>query len=264
MTLLKKVRLLTPESIELDFTLAGIGNRALALLIDYHILALSLALFWWLLGLFLNQLTNYLDSLQVNYSQVPLWIIAIGLLASFSIYTGYFVWFEVLWQGQSPGKRLTKIRVIRDNGQPVRLAQATLRALLRPIDDFLFIGAFFIFFGAREKRIGDWVAGTLVVETARTRPQKALIISDAAQQLARQLPEITDLEQLLPDDFAIVSEYLHRRTSMATKARSDLSLKLAREIREIVKLAEIPAGLTSDQFLEAIYLAYQQQFPAYE
>lgn len=264
MPLFKQVKLLTPESIELDFTLAGIGSRALALLIDYLILALSLGIFWWLLSLFLNQLTNYLDSLEVNYSQVPLWVMAIGLFVSFATYTGYFVWFEVLWQGQSPGKRLTKIRVIRDNGQPVRLAQATLRALLRPIDDILFVGAFFIFFGSREKRIGDWVAGTLVVETAHSRPQKALIISEATQRLARQLPEMTDLEQLLPDDFAVISEYLHRRTQMATQARSELSLKLAREIRAIVKLAEIPPSLTSDQFLEAVYLAYQQQFPAYE
>ncbi len=264
MPLFKQVKLLTPESVELDFTLAGIGSRALALLIDYQILGLSLALFWWLLSLFLNQLTNYLDSLELDYSQVPLWVLAIGLLASFVIYTGYFVWFEVLWQGQSPGKRITKIRVIRDNGQPVRLAQATLRALLRPIDDILFVGAFFIFFGPREKRIGDWVAGTLVVETARSRPQKTLLVSDAAQQLARQLPKITDLAQLLPDDFAIISEYLHRRSHMATKAKSDLSLKLAREIRAIINLAEIPPGLTSDQFLEAVYLAYQQQFPAYE
>lgn len=264
MSLFKQVKLLTPESIELDFTLAGIGSRALALLIDYQILALGLALFWWLLSLFLNQLTDYLDSLDLNYSQVPLWVMAIGLLVTFGIYTGYFVWFEVLWQGQSPGKRLTKIRVIRDNGQPVRLAQAALRALLRPIDDILFIGAFFIFFGQREKRVGDWVAGTLVVEAARPQLPKKLIISDTAQQFAHQIPGITDLEQLLPDDFAVISEYLHRRSVMATKARSDLSLKLAREIREIVKLTEIPPGLTSDQFLEAVYLAYQQQFPAYE
>jgi uncharacterized RDD family membrane protein YckC len=264
MPLFKQVKLLTPESIELDFTLAGIGSRAFALLIDYQILGLSLALFWWLLSLFLSQLTDYLESLETDYSQVPLWVISIGLLASFAIYTGYFVWFEVLWQGQSPGKRITKIRVIRDNGQPVRLAQASLRALLRPIDDILFIGAFFIFFSPREKRIGDWVAGTLVVETAHSRPQKPLLVSVTAQQLARQLPEITELTQLLPDDFAVISEYLHRRSHMTTKARRDLSLKLAREIRAIVNLTELPPGLTSDQFLEAVYLAYQQQFPPLE
>jgi hypothetical protein len=81
--------------------------------------------------------------------------------------------------------------------------------------------------------------------------------------LAVDLPNLTDLNQLQPDDFAIIGEYLQRRHAMSTVARRELSLKLAREIRAIVKLAEIPAGLTSDQFLEAVYLAYQQQSPAY-
>lgn len=263
MPLFKQVKLTTPESIELEFTLAGIGSRAFALLIDYHLLGLGLLLFWILGGIFANQLLNYLDQLNIDYSDVPLWLFAIALLASFAFYTGYFVVFEVLWRGQTPGKRLAKIRVIRDDGKPVGLPQAVLRALLRPVDDIFFIGALFIFFGQREKRIGDWVAGTLVIQESQPPMQKQLTISEAAERLAAQLPEISVLTQLLPDDFAVISEYLHRRHFMAYKARSELSLKLAREIRAIVKLAEIPAGLTSDQFLEAVYLAYQQQFPAY-
>jgi uncharacterized RDD family membrane protein YckC len=263
MPLFNHVKLLTPESIELEFVLAGIGSRALALLIDYCVLALCQALFWTLLGLFSNQLVNYLDALNFNYSSLYLWIMAIALLCSFAIYTGYFIFFEVMWQGQSPGKRLAKIRVIKDDGKPVGLAQATLRALLRPIDDILFIGAFFIFFSRQEKRLGDWVAGTLVVQDAPPQLHKQPSISDASQQLAAQLPAMTDLTQLLPDDFAVISEYLHRRHLMSSQARSDLSLKLAREIRAIIQLEDIPAGLNSDQFLEAVYVAYQQQFSAY-
>jgi uncharacterized RDD family membrane protein YckC len=263
MPLFKQIKLSTPESIELEFTLAGIGSRALALLVDYHVLGISLVLFWTLYSLFINQLEAYLDRLKVNYSGLEIWMVAIALLVSFAIYTGYFVCFEVLWQGQTLGKRFAKIRVIRDDGKPVGLSQAALRSLLRPIDDIFFIGAFFIFFGRREKRLGDWVAGTLVIQEDRPQLQKKLFISEPAQQLAVQLPEMTDLTQLLPDDFAVISEYLHRRYFMASKARRDLSLKLAREIRAIIKLEEIPAGLDSDQFLEAVYVGYQQQFPAY-
>lgn len=263
MPLFKRIKLTTPESVELELTLAGLGSRALALLIDYHILVLELVLFWFAWGLFATELMNYLEPLEVDYSDVPLWLLAIALLVSFAVYTGYFVFFEVFWQGQTPGKRFAKIRVIQDDGKPVGLSQAALRTLLRPIDDILFIGAFFIFFGQREKRLGDWVAGTVVIQEERPQVQKKLSISEAAQQLATQLPELTDLSQLLPDDFAVISEYLHRRSFMATQARTDLSLKLAREIRAIVRLAEIPAGLTSDQFLEAVYVAYQQQYPAY-
>lgn len=263
MPLFKHIKLTTPESVELEFTLAGIGSRALALLIDYQLLVASLATFWIVGGIFATQLMNYLEQLDINYSEVPLWLLAISLLLTFVVYTGYFVGFEVLWQGQTPGKRFAKIRVIRDDGTPVGLAQASLRALLRPIDDIAFVGILFIFFGKREKRIGDWVAGTLVVQEARPDSKQKPTISETAQQLSHQLPQTSDLTQLLPDDFAVISEYLHRRHFMATQARRDLSLKLAREIREIIRLADLPTGLTSDQFLEAVYLAYQQQFPAY-
>jgi uncharacterized RDD family membrane protein YckC len=256
MTLFKQVKLLTPESVELEFTLAGIGSRALALVIDYTLLALGQTLLWTVVGLFSEQLTNYLDRLGVNYSSLPLWLLSLVLLGSVAIFGGYFVAFEVLWQGQSPGKRWTKIRVIRDNGQPVGIAQATLRAMLRPVDDFCFIGAFLISLTQSEKRLGDWVAGTLVVQEKAAQPA-SLALSETARQLAPDLPPLTQLE---PDDFAVVSEYLHRRSTMTIEARSELSLKLAREIRAIIALGEIPAGLTSDQFLEAVYLAYQQQF----
>jgi uncharacterized RDD family membrane protein YckC len=261
MPLFKQIKLVTPESVELEFTLAGIGSRALALLIDYLVQGLIQIGFWMVLGFFVNRLFNYLESLGVNYSTASLWLFAIAMLISVAIYSGYFVFFEVAWQGQSPGKRLTKIRVIQDNGKPVRLAQATLRALLRPIDDFLFIGAFLIFFSRCEKRLGDMVAGTLVVQEAQPDLKRQPVFSSEAQQLATQLPSWVDLTLLLPNDFAVISEYLHRRSSMIGKARSELSLKLAREIRAIVKLEEIPQGLTSDQFLEAVYIAYQQQFP---
>jgi uncharacterized RDD family membrane protein YckC len=263
MRLFNRVKLLTPESVELEFTLAGIGSRAFALVIDYHVLLVCLILFWLLWGLLADQLLNALSRLQINYSSAPIWLGAIALLASFLIFAGYFVCFEVLWQGQTPGKRFTKIRVIRDDGRPVGLSQASLRALLRPIDDFMFLGVFLIFFGRREKRLGDWVAGTLVVQEERPAIKTKLVISEAGKQLSTQLPKMIDLSQLLPDDFAVISEYLSRREVMESKARSELSLKLARQARTLVRLETVPPGLTSDQFLEAIYLAYQEQFPAY-
>ncbi|MBW4466871.1 MAG: RDD family protein [Pegethrix bostrychoides GSE-TBD4-15B] len=260
MALFKQIKLTTPESVELELTLAGIGSRALALTIDYCLLLLAQTLLLFLLGLFSEQLLNYLEQLQVNSNGLELWVVSIALLGFFGLYAGYFVVFETIWQGQSPGKRLAQIRVIRDNGQPVRLSQSALRALLRPVDDFLFIGMFLISLSQQEKRLGDWLAGTLVVREARPQAQRPATLSDVAQTLAAELPSLTDLSQLQPDDFAVVSEYLQRRQAMSSQARRELSLKLAREIRSIIKLAEIPTGLTSDQFLEAVYMAYQQQF----
>ncbi|GAB4382481.1 MAG: RDD family protein [Elainellaceae cyanobacterium] len=255
--LFKQVKLLTPESVELEFTLAGIGNRTLAVLVDYGIILLGWLLFWVLWGVFSFQLMNYLESLNTDYSNVPLWLLAIGILLTFLFTTGYFAGFEVLRQGQTPGKRYARIRVVRDDGRPVGLAQTLLRALLQPIDYTFFLGAFLIFWGKSEKRLGDWAAGTLVIQENQAM-KRAITLSPEAKQLAPELPAITDLAQLRPDQFAIVNEYLQRRSFMETQARSELSLELARQIRPIIQLETIPQGLTSDQFLEAVYLAYQQ------
>lgn len=262
MQLFNQVKLMTPESVELEFMLAGIGNRALALLIDYGIIVLGWLLFWGIWGVFSYQLLNYLEQLGGNYRSAPLWLLAIAILITFVFTTGYFVGFEVLRQGQTPGKRYAKIRVIRDDGRPVGLTQAVLRSLLQLIDYFFFIGAFMIFLGKREKRVGDWAAGTLVIQDNRANRQ-TITLSNEARLLATDLPKTTDLTQLHPYHFAVVSEYLQRRSFMTATAKSNLSLDLARQLRSLIHLETIPQGLTSDQFLEAIYLAYQQQFPAY-
>jgi uncharacterized RDD family membrane protein YckC len=254
----KKITLQTPESIQLEFLLAGIGSRAFALLIDYTLLGLCLAavasLWAWLSYL----LVEYLDAANIEYSGLQNWLIAIPLLLVFVIFVGYFVFFETLWQGQTPGKRFAKIRVIQDNGKPVGLAQATLRALLRPLDDALWLGTFFIVFGKREKRLGDWIASTIVIQEDRPITAANFALSPEAQRVAEQLLEITDFSRLLPDDFAVVLEYLQRRSLMHPAAREQTAHRLHRQVQSLLMLEQLPYEMSSDLFLEAIYLAYQQ------
>lgn len=260
-----RVTLQTPESVELEFLLAGIGNRAYALLIDYLVLGFTSIALLIASAIFYAPFIDLLTGLFGSEKVAELWLQAIAILITFFIYTGYFVFFEVLWQGQTPGKRYAKIRVIRDDGRRVSIQQATLRSLLRPIDDtfgtFL-IGSLLIMLGKREKRLGDMVAGTLVVQEEYMVAAATFPISSQAQELAAQLPQIANLSQLLPDDFATIREYLQRRAAMEPKAKADLSLNLARQVREIISLEKLPAGLTPDIFLEAVYLAYQQQSSA--
>lgn len=255
MRFFNRVTLQTPESVELEFTLAGIGNRAFAVLIDYIALSLTLLLFWIVWGVFSIQIVNMLP----NVNKLGIWLLAIALLINFFVYVGYFVFFEVFWQGQTPGKRYAKIRVIRDDGRRVGIQQATLRALLRAIDDTLFIGAFLIILGSREKRLGDMVAGTIVIQEEYTIAAINFPISQQAQQLATQLPQMANLSVLLPDDFAAIREYLQRRGEMTPNARSELSLQMARQVRSAIDLKNMPDALTAEVFLEAVYLAYQQQ-----
>ena len=259
MRFFNRVTLQTPESVELEFTLAGIGNRAYALLIDYILWALiwiGFLILWAFLSIqFVDIIENWIGS----DNSVWLWLWSIQLLIGFALNVGYFVFFETIWQGQTPGKRYVKIRVIRDDGRPVRLQQATLRALLRPIDDLLFLGVFFIALSKREKRIGDWIAGTLVIQEERPISSANFPLSEQAQPLADQLKVEADLSHLLPDDFAVIREYLQRRETMTSKAKSDLSLKLARQVKEVIAIEKLPQKVAPDVFLEAVYLAYQQQ-----
>jgi uncharacterized RDD family membrane protein YckC len=250
----------TPESVELEFTLAGIGSRALALFIDYLLSFLGWSIFLTLWSIFTERLLDYLERFGVNYGGLDNWFTAIVIILSFVLFVGYFVIFEVLWYGQTPGKRYAKIRVIREDGRPVRLPQAALRSLLRPIDDLLFLGFFFIVFSKREKRLGDWVAGTIVVQEERAVNKKPFQLATQAEATAEKLLQSANISLLLPDDFAVIREYLQRRSLMDKKARSQLSLTLARQVKEVVELETLPAEMTPDLFLEAIYLAYQRQF----
>ncbi|MEH1999443.1 MAG: RDD family protein [Nostoc sp.] len=252
MRFFNRITFQTPESVELEFTLAGIGNRALALLIDYTVLAVTLLVFFLTWTVFSTQLFNFFEAQNLG-----IWLIAIFFIIAFAIYISYFVFFETLWFGQTPGKRVAKIRVVRDDGRLIGLQQATLRALLRPFDETLFIGAFLIMFGRREKRLGDLAAGTIVIQAQTSTASATLTISEQAKVLHEQLIKIADLSPLLPDDFAVIREYLQRRGAMSLKAKASLSLKLAEQVLAIINLEKLPEGVTPDVFLEAVYLVYQ-------
>ncbi|WNZ44305.1 RDD family protein [Leptolyngbya boryana CZ1] len=255
MSLFNHIKVRTPESVELEFTLAGIGNRTIALIVDYLIwgaLLIGVLMVWLILSV---QIQQYFP----NTRNIEMWLTAISILLSFAIYTGYFVLFETLWQGQTLGKRYTKIRVIRDDGQPVGATQAILRALVRPIDDIAFIGMLLIILTKREKRLGDWIAGTLVVQEQRPISSANFRLSPEADSLANQLVATQNVAVLLPDDFAVIREYLQRRSMLDNRAKNDLSLKLARQVRDLLEMKELPFEMTADLFLEAVYLAYQRQ-----
>ena len=259
MRFFNKINLQTPESVELEFTLAGIGNRAFALLIDYLTLGAAILLSL-VISIFLTyQIYNqWIEELLGDTNKIIQWLWAIELLLSFAIYVGYFVLFETIWQGQTPGKKRVHIRVICDDGKPAGIAQATIRALLRPIDDFLFIGVFFITLGKKEKRIGDLLAGTIVVQEEKPIHKAEFAISQQAKDLANQLGNQIDFHQLSPENFAIIRNYLQRREMMIAQARRELARKLAIQVREILELEDIPPNTTANNFLEAVYLGYQR------
>ena len=155
----------TPENVAFGYEVAGIGSRFLAALIDTLIL-LVLQIVVNLTVLLILSLT-ILDFIAGESTWG--WLVAIFGLVSFTFFWGYYIFFETLWNGQSPGKRLTKLRVIRTDGTPITLAEAVIRNLVRMIDflpAYYGVGVVVMFIDGQSRRLGDMAAGTLVVREA--------------------------------------------------------------------------------------------------
>ncbi|MFT3744226.1 MAG: RDD family protein [Pyrinomonadaceae bacterium] len=161
----------TPERVQLEFALASIGNRFLAVAIDHFIQYFSIILIAWLaLSLAGYDSSDVASAPERLLIETPKWVIAALIIVLFLIFAGYFIVFEWLWNGQTPGKKLLKLRVIRDDGRPLTLWEAIARNLLRigdAVPGFILpiysIGLIVIFLSSRDQRLGDIFAGTVVI-----------------------------------------------------------------------------------------------------
>jgi uncharacterized RDD family membrane protein YckC len=254
MKYLNRVKSRTPESVELEFILAGIGNRAHALLIDYLLWMLAILILLGSWGFLYSQIT------LLQAKPISDWFNAIQLLILFGVYIGYYVVFETLWRGQTPGKRYTNIRVIRDDGRNVGLQQSILRSLLRPVDDLLGLGFFFVMFSKQEKRLGDWVAGTISIQEGQAITDRQITLSPEAAELGQRMVAIGKIAALNPNEFATIRKYLYRYPGLSAAAKIQVSDRLAQQLLNRIELLERPPTTNSHLAIEAIYCAYQQQF----
>ncbi|MEN9215725.1 MAG: RDD family protein [Gloeomargarita sp. HHBFW_bins_162] len=251
----RTLKITTPEHTELELLLAGPGNRAYALVVDY--LCLGLALVAEVIVFYAILVSGFLDNFADENGETGgafLWLAAISLLIAFLIYTGYFVFFETFWQGQTPGKKLAHIRVIREDGRPVGLQEATLRTLLRIMDDLFLIGAYFVILGTREKRLGDFVAGTLVIQEPFAQIH-SMQWPEGVAEIGQDL--VPKAANLLPDEFVILREYVQRCRRFRPRIRQQVAQQLAQQFQERLHLWD--EGINPDVFLHALYWAYQQR-----
>ncbi|WP_100011755.1 RDD family protein [Lentibacillus sediminis] len=154
----EQVTVKTPEYVSLNFKLAGLGSRAGAMIIDQLILTVLNILI--IVGLVFTMQSDFMD---ITTSLLPL---TITIILIFVIYWGYFFAWEYFFGGRTPGKKVLGIRVIQENGHSITLLSSVLRNLLRIIDmlpSAYFVGMIWVFFHSKHKRIGDLVAGTIVV-----------------------------------------------------------------------------------------------------
>jgi uncharacterized membrane protein SpoIIM required for sporulation/uncharacterized RDD family membrane protein YckC len=216
----------TPELVVLSYTVAGLGSRVYAAAID---LAICVAAFIAVLfGVAFLGGTSFLRSPGAATSSTA-WATAFLVIAQFTILWGYYVLFEGLSDGQTPGKRIVGLRVVRDGGYSVGFAASAVRNLLRIIDSqpiftYLF-GMAGVVLSKSGKRLGDVVAGTLVVREALVKqpaaPARAALPSTAAADTAPLSTTLTDGE------FQILDRWAERRRALEPERRRQLTAQVA-------------------------------------
>ncbi len=216
----------TPENIQVHFEVAGLGTRFCAMFVD----ALLLGTVTVMLLIFLAVIFS--ASALFEFKGSRQWIAAVIIALGIALLSeGYFILFEWLMRGQTPGKKALKIRVIRDDGTPATIHEILVRNVLRLVDFLPFaygVGAIVMFPSRLSKRLGDIAAGTIVIKESRLdyrayTDQKYDLPTVA---LGAINAELTAAERRL------ITGFLQRRSELLPMARAELAQRLARPMYE--------------------------------
>ena len=234
----------TPEGIAFSLPLACPVTRGMAWVIDFSCMA-GLA---GLIGAFLA----LAKVISLDFGN------ALSILAYFVVQIGYGIVCEWFWRGQTVGKRLLRLRVMDAHGLHLQFSQVVLRNLLRFVDMLpvcYLVGGVTALLNARGQRLGDLVAGTIVVRNPR-RPEP-----DLDQLLAgkyNSLREYPHLEARLrqrvsPREAGVALQALLRRDELELRARVELFEEMAAHFRSVVVFPpEACEGITAEQYVRNV------------
>lgn len=237
----------TPENVIFGYEIVGIGSRFLAALIDTTIIVIVQGIVFFAIGL----LTRGLDDQNASV------LLAILGFVSFLLFWGYYIFYELTWNGRTPGKQVAGIRVIKSDGTPITLSEAIIRNLVRLVD-FLPVGYGFgvvaMFIDGQSRRLGDMVAGTLVIRVQEdvtldtlqkaSAPPPMLRAPGAAESEAQSWP----LHLLSDDDVRLAEEFLERRDTLSNS--HELAYQITRRLMKKMALPSSQGVFMSD----AVYL----------
>lgn len=235
----------TPENVSFGYALAGLGSRFMAAAVDSLLIALMQVFVVALaFALVARQLRDSTDSFN--------WMVLGLTLVSFVLFWGYYIFFELIWNGQTPGKRWVGLRVLRLNGQPISFVEVLIRNLVRLVD-FLpaayGVGIVSMFIDSQSRRLGDLAAGTVVVWERSALSVDALVAA-AAQQAVQQVGPGGG--GWTATDQALAAEFLDRCATLPNRA--DLGLRIlltlhsqagrpAPDVRTIGEVEALLAGI---------------------
>lgn len=207
---MRKIReLLTPENVFIEYELAGLGSRMIAFVIDMLIQIGIIAVI--AVVVILSGVQGY------EMNSISSILIAIGVILVFTIFFGYFIVCEMLMNGQSPGKKIVKLRVIKQTGEPINLLESFLRNILRIIDIYFssyILGALMIIFTKDCKRVGDFAANTIVVKVGKI--EKFVAVEDLYEKAYRksgndECENKTNNFPVNDNEYRVLKEFLERK-----------------------------------------------------
>lgn len=262
----------TPERVPLEFSLASIGNRFLAVAVDHLIQFLAIVI----VGIVFIVIAGAGDSIfsdePGDLSGLSGWVFAALIIALFALFAGYFAFFEWWWEGQTPGKRLMKLRVIREDGRPLTLWESIARNLLRIFDALpgvivpvYSIGLIVVFLNSRDQRVGDLFAGTVVI---RERTDEAPTfeetfsnpVSDAAFRRVHQRTLFEgSIAGIAMNEIEVVEAFLRRRWDLNDRQRVWMAWRIALPLMFRIKPKYDTETFTYEGFLEELLARFHAQ-----
>jgi len=231
----------TPEQTVLEFPLAGIGSRALALAIDTLLQVGVLVALGLIAGIISYE--GFLPRLGKQY------VYAILIFIAFLSQFGYFAFFEAIWNGRTPGKKWIHLRVITDSGRPVGAQEAILRNLMRIVDSLPSLyatGIITSLISPQNKRVGDYLAGTVVIQEKSAPADRSLWDAAPTPVLTTsQFPKLNAAE------LQLVEAYLERRSTLQEEVRRSMARQIAERMAQ--GSTATPESIQDpEKFLEAL------------
>jgi len=246
--------IVTPEAVRLEFEGANLGSRTLAALLDRFLQTITFVVLL-MFSVFLAEGTEV---------ALPDWVGVVAvLLLVFALTWGYPVAFETLWRGRTPGKAALGLRVVTTEGAPVRFRHAAIRAILSLVDFYASFGAvavLSVLLSRRQQRLGDLVAGTLVLRE-RTAAGAVRPVQFTVPRGAESYASTVDPSGLTGDDYGAVRAFLIRAGTLRPDARASLGAELATRLAAKVGHTP-PPGVTPELFLVVLAARYQERSQA--
>jgi uncharacterized RDD family membrane protein YckC len=240
-----RLTIATPEGVTLELVLAGLGSRCVARLLDSLVQA-TLVLGW---------------ALLLAASGGSSLVAAAGYVGIFATLFVYDIAFEVLGSGRTPGKRWAGLRVVQDGGEPIGWGASAVRNVVRLIDllpGVYLVGSLTVLLSSRSQRVGDLIAGTVVVRERRGRPATLDDVQAPAPGfLPRSDLAAWQVSLVTTDEVALVRQFLQRRAALEPGARQRLAEDLASRL--VPRVAGVPGGLSAEAFLEGLLAAKESR-----